>query len=76
MASSLLPGILAKKGDTVDQSDVDGDWTNQEDIKRMLNNISKKIQQALANEPFIKTFLTGGFLEMVDYGYLEKIKPE
>ena len=73
MALWVLPVLLAKPEDRMDQNDFEGeeafDPGNEEKMKEMMEKATKKLVNGFHSEPYIKTALAGNFLEMIERGF-------
>lgn len=67
----MLPGVLAKKEDAFSPEDVLGDWSNRDEAQKMADKIVEKAKLIFQNQPILKVFIKGNFLEMVRRGFFK-----
>ena len=68
MALWILPNVLSKQEDAIDQEDFDGDMTDPEQMKKMMAVWQEKTKIIFMNQPVIKQFIQGMCLDMVKRG--------
>lgn len=67
----VTPGMLARKEDAITPADLQGDWNDKDELKKIMEGVTVKAKRAFANEPYMKVVLQGAFMEMVEYGHFK-----
>ena len=66
-----MPNMLAKKEDAMSQDLMKFDFSDPNEVAKMMELARESLKKMYANTPQIKIMVGGNFLEMVERGYFK-----
>eukprot|EP00095_Tigriopus_kingsejongensis_P002246 maker-scaffold133_size323035-snap-gene-2.28 protein:Tk02246 transcript:maker-scaffold133_size323035-snap-gene-2.28-mRNA-1 annotation:"GJ18730" len=68
MALMILPYVLADTKNAIGADEVKGDFTKEDDMKKIMEEVGSRIKGILESEPHIADRIKGAFLEVAETG--------